>query len=208
MECGVVKLRRAAVGLGVVLLVLPCPALSADDDIIDIDLWHVEFSEVMGPEPAQEEQRVSLGLYPEIGVAVGLPNWYAGQGNVYLSLSDGKSFSIFGGYGHEWGPQAEAQIITIGWGGVRPIPVASKQLGFHGKFLRYRRWDEEDHGVHHGLSIGTMHGVGVCSLSFEMGAARSEQNHWMITLEVSLKFAVPVYIPLQRERPERADNGS
>ncbi len=203
-----VNLWRAAVGLGVVLVVVGFPPLMADDDIIDIDLWHAEFSEEVGPEPAQEEQRVSLGLYPEIGVAVGSPNWYAAQGNVFLSLSDGKTFSIFGGYGQEWGPQADSQIITVGWGGVRPIPVASKQLGFHGKFLRYRRWDDKDHGIHHGLSIGTIHGAGLCSLSFEMGAARSERNHWLITLEVSLKFAVPVYVPLTRDLPERTSNGS
>jgi hypothetical protein len=203
----VVNLRRAAVGLGVVLVVVSSPVLMAGDDVIDVDLWHAELSEAMGPEPPEPEQRVSLGLYPEIGVAVGPPNWYAGQGNVYLSFSNGRTFSIFGGYGHEWGPQAEAQIITVGWGGVRPIPVASHQLGFHGKFIRYRRWDDDDHGVHHGLSIGTMHGVGICALSFEMGAARSEQNHWMFTLEVSLKFAVPVYIPLTRDRPERTNSG-
>ncbi len=202
-----VSLCRAAFSLGVALSVLTCPIVMADDDIIDIDLWHAEFSEETGPEPEQEQQRVSLGLYPEIGAAVGPPNWYAGQGNVYLSLSNGRTFSLFGGYGHEWGPQADAQIITIGWGGVRPIPVASEQLGFHGKFLRYRRWDDEDHGIHHGLSIGTTHGVGLCSLSFEMGAARSERNHWLITLEVSLKFAVPVYIPLTREPPERSASG-
>jgi len=189
-------------------MVASSPPLTADDDIVDVDLWHADLSEEMGPEPAQEEQRVSLGLYPEIGAAVGPPNWYAGQGNVFLSLSDGKSFSIFGGYGREWGPQADAQIITLGWGGVRPIPVASKQLGFHGKFLRYRRWDDVDHGVHHGLSIGTIHGVGLCSLSFEMGAARSERNHWLVTLEVSLKFAVPVYVPLTRHRSPRTANGS
>jgi len=204
----VVSLCRAAVGLGVVFLVLGSPTVMADDDVVDIDLWHAEFSEEAGPEPAQEEQHVSLGLYPEIGAVVGPPNWYAAQGNVFLSFSDGKTFSIFGGYGQEWGPQADAQIITVGWGGVRPIPVASKQLGFHGKFLRYRRWDDEDHGIHHGLSVGTIHGVGICSLSFEMGAARSEQNHWMVTLEVSLKFAVPVSIPLTRDRPERTDGGS
>lgn len=202
-----VSLCRAAFGLGMLLAVLYSPTAVADDDIIDIDLWHAELAEEMGPEPPAEVQRVSLGLYPEIGAAVGPPNWYAGQGNVYVSFSNGRTFSIFGGYGHEWGPQAEAEIITVGWGGVRPIPVASKQLGFHGKFLRYRRWDDEDHGVHHGLSIGTMHGVGICALSFEMGAARSERNHWLVTLAVSLKFAVPVYVPLTRERPERAPNG-
>jgi hypothetical protein len=118
-----------------------------------------------------------------------------------VSITDGKTFSLYGGYGIERGRQADAQIITLGWGGVRPIPVASKQLGFHGKYLRYRRWDDKDHGIHHGLSFGTDHGVGWGGLSFEVGAARSGQNHWLITLQVSLKFAAPVHIPLTK-KPE------
>ena len=187
--------RRIVAAAFVLVWLASGPALGADDTI-DIDLWHVEWAEAMGPEPAQESQPWSLGLYPEIGAAVGPPNWYSAQGNVFVSLSNGKTFSVFGGYGWEWGPQADAQIITLGWGGVRPIPVATKQLGFHGKYLRYRRWDDQDHGIHHGLSIGTIHGVGICSLSFEVGAAKSEQNHWLVTLEVSLKFAIPAYIPL------------
>jgi len=178
--------------------------LTADDGI-DIDLWHAELAEAIGPEPEADRQPWSMGFYPELGAAAGPPNWYSAQGNVFVSLSNGRTFSGFGGYGMEWGPTAEAQIFTLGWGGVRPIPVASKQLGFHGKFLRYRRWDENDHGVHHGLSVGTAHGVGIGALSFEMGAARSDRNHWLITLEVSVKFAVPVYIPLERKRPAQAD---
>jgi hypothetical protein len=168
------------------------------EDGIDIDLWHAERAEAMGPEPPVEDLPPALGLYPEAGFALGPPNWYAAQANVFLSYSNGRSFSLFGGYGMEWGPQADAQIVTLGWGGVRSIPVASKQRGFHGKFLRYRRWDDQDHGIHHGLSIGTISGVGIGSLSFEMGAARSERNHWLITLQMSIKFAAPVYIPLER----------
>ncbi len=178
------------------ILSLTGGGLVGADDGFDIDLWHAQVAEEMGPEPPVELPPPSLGLYPELGMALGPPNWLAAQGNVFISYTNGRSFSIFGGYGREWGPRADAEIITVGWGGVRPIPVASKQLGFHGKFLRYRRWDDEDHGIHHGLSVGTMHGVGVAALSFEMGAARSQQNHWLITLQVSLKFAVPVYIPL------------
>jgi hypothetical protein len=185
---------------------LACSTIVQADDGIDIDLWHAELAKAVGPEPTEEIQPWSLGLYPEIGVGVGPPNWYSGQGNIFVSLSDGKTFSIFGGYGREWGPHADSQIITLGWGGVRRLPVASQQLGFHGKFLRYRRWDQENHGIHHGLSIGTMHGVGICALSFEMGAARSEQNHWLIVLEVSLKFAMPARIPLRKDRSETPEN--
>lgn len=191
-----VTARRVAIVLGLLLSMVPVPDLWADEDPIDIDLWHAELLAAVGPEPPEEAQPWALGLYPAIGVAVGPPNWYSAQGNAYISLTDGKTFSIFGGYGREWGPQADSQIITVGWGGVRRLPVATRQRGFHGKFLRYRRWDDTDHGVHHGLSIGTIHGVGVASLSFEMGAARSDRNHWIVTLEVSLKFALPVYLPL------------
>ena len=166
-------------------------------DGIDIDLWHAELAAAMGPEPGQEDLPPSIGLYPEIGVAFGPPNWYSGRGSLFVSFSDGRTFSLFGGYGVEKGPNADAQIFTLGWGGVRPIPAATKQRGFHGKFFRYRRWDQDDHGRHHGLSIGTMHGVGIGGLSFEVGAARSPRNHWMVTAQVSLKLALPVYIPLK-----------
>ena len=168
------------------------------DDEIDIDRWHQDLAAALGEELEEVRRRPSLGLYPTIGGGLGPPNWVSLQADAYISFTDGKRFSIYGGYGVEWGPQANAQIITLGWGGVRPIPVASRQLGFHGKFLRYRRWDDDDHGIHHGLSFGTEQGVGFGALSFELGAARSERNHWLITMQVVLKFAVPVYIPLTK----------
>ena len=83
---------------------------------------------------------------------------------------------------------------------MHPIPVATKQIGFHGKFLRYRRWDDEDHGVHHGLSFGAESGISFGAIAFELGAARSERNHWMIVAQIALKFAVPIRIPLTREK--------
>ncbi len=130
------------------------------------------------------------------------------QADAYVSYTDGRTFSVYAGYGVERGPQADASIITLGWGGVRPIPAASKQLGFHGKFLRYRRWDEEGHGIHHGLSFGTEQGVGFGALSFELGAARSERNHWLITMQVVLKFAVPVHIPLTKKTTQSPKGSS
>ena len=90
---------------------------------------------------------------------------------------------------------------------MRPIPVASKQLGFHGKYLRYRRWNDQDHGVHHGLSVGTESGVGFAALAFEVGAARSSRNHWMVVVQVALKFAAPIRIPLTK-RPARPPDPS
>jgi hypothetical protein len=178
------------------------------DDEIDIDVWHQDLADALGQELEEARRGPSLGLYPTVGGGFGPPNWISAQADAYISFTDGKRFSIYGGYGVEWGSQADAQIITLGWGGVRPIPVASRQLGFHGKFLRYRRWDDVDHGIHHGLSFGTEQGVGFGALSFELGAARSERNHWLITIEVVLKFAVPVYIPLTKKTTQSPKGSS
>ena len=183
----------------VTLVLSVLPKLVSAGEPIDLDLWHAELLDDLGEEPEEKtDQRPALGIYPTLGCAIGPPNWVAAQGQAYLSFTDGKSFSIFAGYGVEWGPEADATIITLGWGGVRTIPVASKQTGFRGKFLRYRRWDDEDHGIHHGLSFGTESGVGFGSLAFEIGAARSESNHWLIVAQIALRFAGPIRIPLTR----------
>ncbi len=199
--------RRWAVGV-VTLVLATVSATAWADDEIDIDRWHQELADALGEEPEEAPRGPSLGLYPTIGAALGPPNWVSLQANAYVSYTDGRRFSIYGGYGVERGPQADAHIITLGWGGVRPIPVASKQLGFHGKFLRYRRWDDDDHGIHHGLAFGTEQGVGIGALSFELGAARSERNHWIITLEVALKFAAPIHIPLTKKATQPPEDNS
>jgi len=193
-----VRWDRQALWVAVFVLTTVSVTAWAGDEI-DIDRWHQELADALGEEPEEASRGPSLGLYPNVGGGVGPPNWVSLQANAYISFTDGEKFSIYGGYGIERGPQADAQIITLGWGGVRRIPVASKQLGFHGKFLRYRRWDDEDHGIHHGLSFGTEQGVGIGALSFEIGAARSERNHWLVTLQAALKFALPVYIPLTKK---------
>jgi hypothetical protein len=186
------------------LVILVCvfvgpPAAIHAADSIDLDAWHEELQEELGEEPEEAGDRPpAFGIYPTLGGAIGPPNWVAAQGCVYLSFTDGRSFSIYGGYGVEKGPRADSSIITLGWGGVRAIPVATKQTGFHGKYLRYRRWEEEDHGIHHGLSVGTESGVGFGALSFEIGAARSDRNHWLITAQIALKLAAPIRIPLTR----------
>jgi hypothetical protein len=167
-------------------------------------VWHQVLQEDLGGEPEDSsDKRPAFGIYPTLGGALGPPNWLAAQGCLYLSFTDGRSFSLYGGYGVEKGLRADSSIITIGWGGVRPVPVASKQTGFHGKYLRYRRWDDDDHGIHHGLSVGTESGVGFLALSFELGAARSERNHWLITAQIALKLAAPIRIPLTK-RPTQA----
>ena len=187
-----------------VFAVLPMTVMA--DEPINLDLWHEELFDALGEEPEQKaDRRPALGIYPTLGGSIGPPNWVSAQGHAYLSFTDGKSFSIYAGYGVEWGPKADASIITVGWGGVHPIPVATKQIGFHGKFLRYRRWDDEDHGIHHGLSFGAESGISFGALAFELGAARSERNHWMIVAQIALKFAVPIRSPLTRDR-EAPDN--
>ena len=190
--------RRA--GLLLVLTVVALPAAWAGDGI-DIDLWHEQLALDLGDEPEAEAVRPSLGIYPTLGVALGPPNWASLNAAAYLGYSC-RSFSIYGGYGVERGPDADAHIVTVGWGGVKAIPVASKQKGFHGKYLRYRRWDQEDHGIHHGLSFGTEHGVGFAAMSIEVGAARSQRNHWIVTLQIALKLAAPIRIPLSKPTDE------
>ena len=197
---------RLIVVLALVITAIPVSVLAGD--LIDLDRWHEDLIDALGEAPEEKaDRRPALGIYPTLGGSIGPPNWVSAQGHAYLSFTDGKSFSIYAGCGVEWGPTANASIITVGWGGVRSIPVASKQTGFHGKFLRYRRWDDEDHGIHHGLSFGTESGVGFGALAFEIGGARSERNHWMIVAQIALKFAVPIRIPLTRSAPSLpADN--
>lgn len=198
--------RRSWLLVGLTLFVALPPAPAMAGDTIDLDLWHQELIDALGEEVEEiADRRPALGIYPTLGGSIGPPNWASAQGHAYLSFTDGKHFSIYAGYGVEWGPKADASIITVGWGGVRGIPVASRQTGFHGKFLRYRRWEEKDHGIHHGLSFGTESGVGFGALAFEVGAARSERNHWMIVAQIALKFAAPIRIPLTKKAPDPPD---
>ena len=190
---------RARIAFLALLLLAATTAARAGDEI-DLDAWHEQLALELGEDHSvdDEEGVLALGLYPAAGGALGPPNWASAQASAYISFTNGRRFSIYGGYGYEWGPRADAQIVTLGWGGVKPLYVASKGLGFHGKFLRYRRWDDEDHGIHHGISLGTESGVGYLVLGFELGAARSSRNHWMFTAQVALKVALPVQIPLRR----------
>jgi hypothetical protein len=181
--------------LAVAVLAMTVEAVAGDE--IDIDLWHLELAEALGPEPGDAaERRPAFGLYPNLGVAGGSPNWLSLQGHGYVSFTDGHSFSLYAGYGVERGGNADARIITLGWGGVRPLEGSVRQLGFHGKYLRYRRWDGRDHGIHHGLAFGTESGLGALAVSVEVGAARSARNHWLITVQFCLKLAAPIRVPL------------
>ncbi|MCU0302762.1 MAG: hypothetical protein MUC56_01715 [Thermoanaerobaculales bacterium] len=161
----------------------------------DVDAWHEAFSAAAGgpiTEPA--DRGWSLGLYPAAGLAVGPPGWVAVQGQAFVSLSDGRSFSLFAGFGYERAPESESYLATLGWGGVRRLPAARPQRGFYGKFLRYRRIEDDHHGVHEGLSVGTEHAVGAYGLGFEFGVARSDRDHWAVTVQVALRIGCPLII--------------
>ena len=165
----------------------------------DVDEWHEALTAAVGGEITRPENRGwSLGIYPNIGVALGPPEWIAFQIHGYISLSDGRRFTLFGGYGYERGPQSESHMATLGWGGVRRLSAARPQRGFYGKFLRYRNMRDFNHGIHHGLSVGAEMGAGLLALGFELGAARSPQNHWAITAQVGVKIAVPIIVRLSR----------
>lgn len=188
----------------IVLLVvatLAAASVSWAGDEIDLDAWHARRAEELGEEvqPQDGQRAFELGLYPSAGVALGPPNWAALQANAYVSFSNGRKFSMFGGYGWEWGPRADAQVLTVGWGSVDSLYVASKANGFHGKFLRYRRWDEQENGVYHGISAGTESGAGYFALAFEIGAARSTNDNWIFVVQISFKTALPIRIPLTRK---------
>jgi hypothetical protein len=148
------------------------------------------------PSPLDSPRRFGLGLYPGMSGVLGFPNLTSYQGSLYLSFSDLDRYSFFIGYGEERGSDADSEIYTLGWGGVRRLHSGAPQRGFYGRFLRYRRWDHRDHGLHHGLSFGTETGVGFFSFTWELGAARSDRNHWIATAQVGLKIAIPVYVPL------------
>jgi hypothetical protein len=182
--------------LGLVLLAVVAGGASAGaEPPLDVDRWHVELPE---GEDDTVERRFELGLYPGIAGVGGAPNLVSWEASAYLSIGDNRSFRLFVGYGEFFNDTATTEIYTIGWGGVRRLQSAAPQRGFHGKFLRYRRWEHRDHGVHHGLSVGVENGVGHFALVVEIGAARSDRNHWLATAQVAVKIALPVVIPLGR----------
>lgn len=165
----------------------------------DVDRWHEMLAQAAGGPLAEETPRGwDLGLYPSLGVVIGPPDWVGYQLSGYVSLSGGRAFSLFAGYGYERGPNSESHLATLGWGGVRRLTAARAQRGFYGKFLRYRRLNDFDHGVHHGLSVGVEHGAGAFGVAFEFGLARSEQNHWAPVAQFGIKLALPVILPLSR----------
>ena len=191
--------RSAVLLLGwIVLFGLPAGAQEAEPPR-DVDAWHDAFAAAVGGDITEELHRGwSLGICPSAGIVLGPYEWIAFEAHGYLSVSNGHSFSLFGGYGYERGPTSETHMATLGWGGVRRLSGSRPQRGFYGKFLRYRNIRDFKHGIHHGISVGAETGGGPFALAFEFGAARSAQNHWLITVQVGLKIELPIFIPLSR----------
>lgn len=189
----------AAALIAIAVASFPAPTAGADEPAAprNVDSWHAAFAEGAGMELVDSAQREwTLGLYPSAGAAVGAPEWIAYQLHGFVSLSDGSRFSLFGGFGYERGFNRQSHLVTIGWGGVRRLSAARPQRGFYGKFLRYRRTHDVEHGLHHGLSAGVENGVGLFAVTVEVGAARSSGNHWVWTAQMAIKFAVPIVVPL------------
>lgn len=202
------RTRRTAVVLLGWMLILGLPAGAQEaGPPRDVDVWHDALAAAIGGNITEPLHRGwSLGICPSAGIALGPYEWIAYQVHGYLSVSNGRSFSLFGGYGYERGPSSETHMATLGWGGVRRLSGARPQRGFYGKFLRYRNIRDFTHGIHHGLSVGAETGAGLFALAFEFGAARSAQNHWAITAQIGLKIAVPIFIPLSRDPGTAPDN--
>lgn len=163
----------------------------------DVDAWHRELMEAAGGCLTDERQQGwDLGLYPSLGVVLGPPDWAAIQANAYVSLTAEDRISVFVGYGYERGFNSETHMATFGWGGTRRLTAGRDQRGFYGKFLRYRRIEDFEHGIHRGLSVGIEHGVGAFGLSVEFGAARSHRDHWSPVVQLGIKVALPIVISL------------
>jgi len=150
---------------------------------IDIKEWHA--GHPVAVTEKNPDRRLRLGLYPRLGAVVGVPNGVAGTFQISFSLLRPTGYSLYLGAGYEYGPAVEGSNLTLGWGGVREAPAAVRQVGFSGAFLRYRNWDSDNHGRHHGLSVGVESGLGALGLAMEVGLARSDRNHWIPVARLS-----------------------
>ena len=189
------RLLLAALVAG--LACIPVAAFGEDEPpALDLDAWHRALGGADAAELDGDSGRhFVLGFDPNCSAVIGFPNLLAYQANLYVSLSDSSRFSVFVGYGVEGGGSADAAIYTLGWGGVRRLPMAKTQWGFYGKFLRYRRFEDDRHGAHDGLSVGTESGAGALGMRFEIGAARSDDNHWLAVAQIAFTLELPFGIP-------------
>ncbi|MCD4749597.1 MAG: hypothetical protein K8R59_09490 [Thermoanaerobaculales bacterium] len=170
--------------VGLILFLLTFVSAGFGQERLDITQWHEEHP--VAQEDENQDRRLRLGLYPRLGAVVGVPNGLAGAFQVSLSLQRPQSYSLYVGAGYEYGAVIEGGNLTLGWGGVREAPAAVRQHGFSGAFLRYRTWDSDEHGRHHGLSVGVESGLGALGLMMELGVARSDRNHWIPVARLSI----------------------
>lgn len=155
-------------------------------ELLDITRWHEEHP--VSQQDENPDRRFRLGLYPRLGAIVGVPNGLAGTFQLSLSFRRPERYSFYVGAGYEYGPAVEGGNVTLGWGGVREAPASVRQHGFSGAFLRYRNWLSDDHGRHHGLSVGVESGLGAIGMVMEAGLARSDQNHWIPVARLSFSI--------------------
>lgn len=166
-----------------VTFLLACASVVYGQERIDITRWHEEHPVALAEE--NPDRRLRLGLYPRLGAVIGIPNALAGTFQISFSLRRPQRYSLYVGTGYEYGPAVEGGNLTLGWGGVREVPATIRQNGFSGAFLRYRNWLSDDHGRHHGLSVGVESGLGALGLMMEVGLARSDRNHWIPVARLS-----------------------
>jgi len=166
-----------------VTLLLAYTSVVCSQERFDIIGWHDDHPVALADE--NPDRRIRLGLYPRFGAVLGVPNGLAGTFQISLSLRRPERYSLYVGAGYEYGPAVEGTNLTLGWGGVREAPATVRQNGFSGAFLRYRNWDSDDHGRHHGLSVGVESGLGALGLVMEVGLARSNRNHWIPVARLS-----------------------
>jgi len=200
--------RSAGVLLGVILLLTGPGPLEArppdhrevetgtrDDDGGRVDRWHRERGYYGIEEASQEKETLKFALYPGIGVQVGAPGTLLGLGEIYVSLSDGRSFSLFGGVGVEGRDSLSTTVVTLGWGGVRRVQVAGRQRGFFGAFLRGRWANEAGEGsLRRSFSVGSEVGGGHLSLALEFGGAQDHRQNWRFLVRAAVKvvWSIPL----------------
>lgn len=174
----------------IVLLVGWAHRLQAQDGDFDLDAWHRLHP--LSQEEETPKQHLEFGILPQMGVVVGFPNGLAGDVQLSISMRRPGSFGLFVGGGYEFGAAVSGSNVTLGWGGVREIPATVRQLGFSGAFLRYRRWNSEDHGTHRGFSVGVSSSLGALGLTAEVGLSRSHENHWIPVARMGLSLSFPM----------------
>ncbi len=160
-----------------------------------MDRWHEERRYYGIENVPQEKETLRFALYPGFGVQVGTPEVLVGLGEVFISISDARSFSVFGGVGVEGRENVDAAVFTLGWGGVRRVQVAGHQSGFFGAFVRYRRFsDRKDTSQRKSFSLGSEVGGGHLSMALEFGGVQDRHDEWGVLIRLAIKavWSIPL----------------